>query len=373
MGPMKTKTSFPPPEFTAGDHCPECGNHFAQGHDAGCSQIQGKWGSTAASRDFEANSPWSADYWLRRAIIEFEHPADPGDWDRWNEHALHGTEENEPQRHQHEPVLAHRKQAWMGWGPDVANGSHHKVAGWDWDPHLNAYTSTGARKFTCNCGQTHEVPGGYSNCKCGKSWNSYVIGTNGSGSHRASAELFLVREIPSRGDSVIVANRRLAQGTFGDLNEGDEISASYRGGPGSIGGDYRHRVHKIEEGKSGRTRNITYETISTPSDEDWPPGGKRTTRHNHATPLPPAWKVHRKEGHNRQAVHPDDLVFPGHGYDLDSEVEDTTPWPTEHHPSAGEATMRAAPSDWHSRRQDGKWTSGGAPSAHQFKKRVPPE
>ena len=56
------------------------------------------------------------------------------------------------------------------------------------------------------------------------------------------------------------------------------------------------------------------------------------------------------------------------GYDLSDEIEDTTPWPSDHHPKAGESTMRENPTDWHSRDNRGKWTSGGAPSPNQFKK-----
>jgi len=49
------------------------------------------------------------------------------------------------------------------------------------------------------------VPG-YTNCKCGKIWNSYVIGTGGD-RHEAAAEKFICREIPVRSD-VIVASKR---------------------------------------------------------------------------------------------------------------------------------------------------------------------
>ena len=54
-----------------------------------------------------------------------------------------------------------------------------------------------------------------------------------------------------------------------------------------------------------------------------------------------------------------DLSFPSRGYALDDEVEDASPFPSDHHPKAGEATMRQPADDWHSRRQDGKWAPGG--------------
>lgn len=356
MGPMRPKeNAYPPPEFTVGDHCAECGNHFTQGHDAGCSQIRGKWGATQASRDFEANSPWSADYWLRRAVIEFEHDTEPGDWDRWNEHAMHGQEEHEPQRHLHEPVLASRKQAWMGWGPDIANGAHHKVADWDWDNHLNAYVSTSApRQFTCDCGDSHAVPD-YFNCRCGKTWNSYIIGTGGD-RHEAAAEKFLCREVAARKD-VIVASLRTAEqpgASQGWNYDGEKFThpMGFEVAPDERGYQLWAPTASMGMG-SGPLAKINRPNPDLQSHFDYI--DRATGR-----------------GPKRRALNLDDLGTGGRGYDLDSEVEDTTPWPTDHHPSAGEATMRPAPSDWHSRSQDGKWTSGGAPSAHQFKKKSLP-
>lgn len=49
---------------------------------------------------------------------------------------------------------------------------------------------------------------GYGQCKCGKVWNRYVIGT-GPDTRTASPEIFIAREIPVR-DGVIVANKRTA-------------------------------------------------------------------------------------------------------------------------------------------------------------------
>jgi hypothetical protein len=82
-----------------------------------------------------------------------------------------------------------------------------KVAGWEWDDHLNGYLASKPNDFACKCGSKHAVPS-YSICKCGKIWNSYVIGTGGD-NHQASVEKFICREIPVR-DNVIVANRKTA-------------------------------------------------------------------------------------------------------------------------------------------------------------------
>jgi hypothetical protein len=99
-----------------------------------------------------------------------------------------------------------RKQAWMGWGPSK-KALKHKVAGWEWDDHQNGFLSTAHRDFQCSCGEPVKVPD-YHNCKCGKVWNTYIIGTGG-GKKNAAAELFIAREIPVR-DEVIVAKKKKA-------------------------------------------------------------------------------------------------------------------------------------------------------------------
>lgn len=100
---------------------------------------------------------------------------------------------------------ANRKQAWSGWGP-AQFPKARKVAGWDWDDGLQAYLASSPRQFTCGCGQEHQTPNGYQRCKCGKAYNSYVIGTGGS-NKEAAAEKFLVREIPVRPDVIVGATQ----------------------------------------------------------------------------------------------------------------------------------------------------------------------
>ena len=101
---------------------------------------------------------------------------------------------------------ASRKQAWSGWGNQQSG--MRRVAGWDFDHHLNGYiTTASASTFPCDCGTEFPTPSGYRRCaSCNKSWNSYVIGTDGNG-RQASMEKLIVREIPVR-DNVIVANKR---------------------------------------------------------------------------------------------------------------------------------------------------------------------
>jgi hypothetical protein len=103
-----------------------------------------------------------------------------------------------------------RKQAWSGWGP-AQFPKTRQVPGWDWDKHLLAYTAARPQHFACDCGEAFSTPGGFRVCGgCGKQWNSYVIGTGGT-NRNASADKFLVREIPARKEGdVIVASRRTA-------------------------------------------------------------------------------------------------------------------------------------------------------------------
>jgi hypothetical protein len=99
-----------------------------------------------------------------------------------------------------------RKQAWSGWGP-AQFPKTRKVAGWEWSDNLQAYLSNSPRVFTCGCNQEHQTPMGYQRCKCGKAYNSYVIGTGGS-NKEASAEKFLVREIAVRPDVIVAKKKR---------------------------------------------------------------------------------------------------------------------------------------------------------------------
>lgn len=97
-----------------------------------------------------------------------------------------------------------RKRAWTGWGPSNRKERRHRVAGWEWDGYQNGYVATAARDFECSCGEPVAVPS-YHNCKCGKIWNTMVIGTGGD-RHQASAETFIAREIPSRKDVIVAKN-----------------------------------------------------------------------------------------------------------------------------------------------------------------------
>lgn len=99
--------------------------------------------------------------------------------------------------------MARRKQAWTGWGSPM-----HRVAGWDFDHRLNGYITTAADRFSCDCGEEFPTPSGYRKCgSCGRAWNSYVIGSGGTGKE-ASLEKVIVREIPVRKDVIVASKRR---------------------------------------------------------------------------------------------------------------------------------------------------------------------
>jgi len=95
-----------------------------------------------------------------------------------------------------------RKHGWTGWGPSQVK-SHPKVAGWDWNNYLEAYERPTPGRFACSCGEEHDMPG-HHECKCGRLWNGYVIGTGGS-NHEAAAEKYLVREIMTRPDMIVAS------------------------------------------------------------------------------------------------------------------------------------------------------------------------
>jgi hypothetical protein len=199
-----------------------------------------------------------------------------------------------------------QKQAWSGWGPSQVKRTH-AVDGWDWDKRLSAYVaSSPPEHFVCKCGSKLAVPG-YHNCKCGKIWNSYVIGTGGE-NRQAAVEKFLCREIAVR-DNVIVATRKTAKDGGCTCWEGYE------------------RVPGTEPCASGSCR-------------------KKTSGRDTSASAPKfrndSWKDRR-------------MVIIRHAADEDDYATDD--WPSDHHPGAGKSTMKKPPADWHHRDRGGKWTA----------------
>lgn len=174
----------------------------------------------APAAGYEYEDPYQQNGWkMTRATedgsAEWVHPSgfslagqdgpDGGSWQLFDSKGAVGKPFTDPGEAQ-DAILKQlksgsRKQAWMGFGSEQPGA--HKVAGWEWDSYLNAHVASKPREFTCSCGKPFAAPSGFQRCACGKQWNSYVIGTGGD-RHEASAEKYLVREIPTR-DGVIVA------------------------------------------------------------------------------------------------------------------------------------------------------------------------
>lgn len=229
-------------------------------------------------------------------------------------------------------LMAKKKTAWTGWGPEQ-KPKRHKVGGWEWDNHLNGFVSNAPRQFECNCGEPVKVPD-YHNCKCGKIWNTYVIGTGGN-RHQASAEMFVAREIPNR-EGVIVAKRAATD----HYHDGDgRYTGPVKGNGNAPISPYGKDDHCLECGAHFLDPHIGHEP-----DQIW---AKRIAR--------------------------DDLTFPTNPHKNYSDAladSDDSEWPSDHHPSSGKRTMSDNPgTDWHSRGPGGKWTPGKNPGPNAFQKK----
>jgi hypothetical protein len=208
-----------------------------------------------------------------------------------------------------QPRQAARKQGWQGWGPD-SKPKRHKVSGWSWDQHLNGYVSNSHRKFQCSCGAPVNVPD-YHRCKCGRTWNSYVVGTGGD-RHQAAAEKFIAREVPERGEMLVASKQAVYTGYDDDIS--DYGNSLYDPENQNKGG-FHHRGPSNEE-FSHPMRGMSPNQIG--------PG----VIHHHAR---------------------DDLKFPTGGYDdYDPNSSENNPdwdWPSDHHPDHGKELKSTTP-DW---------------------------
>ena len=218
------------------------------------------------------------------------------------------------------PKEGSRKQSWMGW--NGGKPEQRKVAGWDWDDHLDAYVSSSPRVFTCSCGTAFDTPTGFHRCACGVQHNSYVIGTGGD-RREASAEKYLVREIPVRKD-VIVAHK-----TAGDVDTeldesiGDEVKAQ---------DDYTHRAEDAEQ--AGRD-DVADRYREVRKDEENHEREFRELESNFARYVGEAYVA--RESAITKLTEPGEIT----------EVEET-----------GTPTMKPMPPDWARRNPDGKWNTG---------------
>ena len=214
------------------------------------------------------------------------------------------------------------KRAWMGW--NGGRPEQRKVAGWDWDDHLDAYVSSSPRVFTCSCGAPFDTPTGFHRCACGVQHNSYVIGSGGD-RKEASAEKYLVREIPTR-DNVIVASKTASEvDTELDESIGDEVKAQ---------DDYTHRAQDAEQ--AGRD-DVADRYREVRKDEKNHEREFRSLESSFAQFVADAY-VARESALTK-------LTDPG---EITETEETGTPQP------------KPVPADWARRSPDGKWVQGPA-------------
>ena len=186
-------------------------NHWTK---PGYPPVKNHWQHTGGQHDYREGDPDQI-FAPQRGHQDWSHESGPSGPPYVHPQSEHG---------QHE---ASRREAWMGWGPAVFPKTR-EVTGWKWDNYQNGYESSRPQHFACACGDSFPAPSGFHRCACGRQWNSYVIGTGGN-NHEASADKFLVREIPVRPD-VIVANRKMAydpenpKDPFGYVNDPEKES-----------------------------------------------------------------------------------------------------------------------------------------------------
>lgn len=160
-----------------------------------------------------------------------------------------------------------RKQAWSGWGPAVAPKVRH-VAGWDWDDYQNGYLSHRPQHFACSCGESFPAPSGFQRCACGRQWNSYPIGSIGP-NKEASADLFIVREIPVRPDVIVASNRQMITREAAVAQANRELTRESVSAPVALMDPRTGKLHSlIEPGEIGEGEDPGHSTFRK-QPKDW--------------------------------------------------------------------------------------------------------
>jgi len=270
-------------------------------------------------------------------------------------------------------VTATRKQAWMGWGPNQPGS--RKVAGFDWDEHLNGYIAHAPGRFACECGNQIATPSGFQRCACGKQYNSYVIGTGGD-RHEASAEKYLVREIPVR-EGVIVASRKMAgpeyrrtdPETFAKGDKVQHLSPSFHG-KGVVHDVHPERGVGVTWNDEGGFGGEPHQTWEHPGDLR---SHRRTSNRRMAGPDGEDWHEDDPDTHgavNEAEADKDDKHEKGSSRDFARFVAEayaareaalhdiTEPGEVGDGEASGTPTMKPMPEDWARRNPDGKWNKG---------------
>ena len=219
---------------------------------------------------------------------------------------------------------AQAKVGWTGWGPSVAPKTR-QVDNWEWNNHLNGYVSNTPQRFACDCGSAFDTPTGFHRCACGKQWNSYVIGTGGS-NREASAEKFLVREIPVR-ENVIVASRDLHAGPRPD--QGYDFDSP----------EFAEKARQWGQDHVPHGKMLSPDEAQKQQFDTWRSNGWRGDPNNPRS-YPGSGYPESLDAFHEGSIYK--LTDPG---ELDDEGEDD-----------GRPTMKATPADWHRRDKNQRWT-----------------
>lgn len=188
-------------------------------YEAWCEEQHLRWDSEASLYEYKMKAEISSRNWDRlfKEVTEdeaFQYSAakTAGTYGRWTIDGMTDEEVKATVERINglgggvEPVLMSKRKTASMWD-SVSTASRHKVAGWDWDERLSGYVAEGSSlHFACICGANVEAPG-YTNCVCGKRWNSYQV------SHEGRVQMFC-REIPNRGADVVLANRAVDADTL---------------------------------------------------------------------------------------------------------------------------------------------------------------
>ncbi|AVO24962.1 hypothetical protein KHQ84_gp013 [Rhodococcus phage Finch] len=179
-------------------------------YEAWCEEQHLRWDSEASLYEYKMKAEISSRNWDRlfKEVTEdeaFQYSAakTAGTYGRWTIDGMTDEEVKATVERINglgggvEPVLMSKRKTASMWD-SVSTASRHKVAGWDWDERLSGYVAEGSSlHFACICGANVEAPG-YTNCVCGKRWNSYPIVAEGS-------SRLVCREIPVR--DVVLARK----------------------------------------------------------------------------------------------------------------------------------------------------------------------
>ena len=233
---------------------------------------------TASRKTSQVFTEWMAEAYPGKELLDFKRPEQSKILNEYIQEVGKGNE-----------VWASHRTAFLDT-LDLPE-PRHRVAGWDWDDHLNGFIAAeAAREFTCSCGENVPAPG-YTDCRCGKRWNAYNIRANGS-------QKMIAREVPVRENVVMArtARRKTAagwsKGTHPDISDLsdeqlqdfiDNVQEAIDAGA-NVGEVMKNKRDRFEEELRSRGRKATRK-IAAPSS-----GADAIAQHF------PGWRVDDENG-----------------------------------------------------------------------------